>query len=362
MRENASDNMDLTQSTWMVRDLGQAASDVLLLEDDSVIAGGWDGAIKYWSAEGDTIWGIETPNRISCLTIESDKLYATSGLHLLAIDLASGNIDWQIQLEGSADAVVVTEKCVIASSSVYDIEHNDFLESAIWSVSFEGEVLETHRMDERPWTLQLSGQNAIAGLGRPKSGWIKLESSGVINEQKEGWTTPTICSSKTEPILFGRADGSVVDMDEAILHQMKESIAVLSNKKDILLTADDSGQVDALISNKLEWSRTGNAVVGLEHGFVHDDEVTIWIARWNGAIGSLCVRNPTTGDEIARMEGERIHAMSVNEKRIGIATEGGQIMVWEQALFERRSTQETPTEVVDDHRNSMLAKLRALRK
>ena len=96
MRENASGNMDLTQSTWMVRDLEQAASDVLLLEDDSVIAGGWDGAIKYWSAEGDTIWGIETPNRISCLTIEADKLYATSGLHLLKIDLKTGNIDWQI--------------------------------------------------------------------------------------------------------------------------------------------------------------------------------------------------------------------------------------------------------------------------
>ncbi len=354
--------MDLTQSTWMVRDLGQAASDVLLLEDDSVIAGGWDGAIKYWSAEGDTIWGIETPNRISCLTIESDKLYATSGLHLLAIDLATGDIDWQIQLEGSADAVVVTAKCVIASSSVYDIEHNDFLESAIWTVSFEGEVLETHRMDERPWTLQLSKQNVIAGLGRPKSGWIKLDAQGTITEQKEGWDTPTICSSKTEPILFGRADGSVVDTVEGVLHQMTESIAVLSNKDGILLTADDSGQVDLLVAEEIVWSKTGDAVVGLEHGFVHDNEVTIWIARWNGAVGSLCVRNPTTGDEIASMKGERVHAMSVNEKRVGIATEGGQIMVWEQTLFERRSTQETPTEEGDDHRNSMLAKLRALRK
>ena len=68
------------------------------------------GAIKYWSAEGDTIWGIETPNRISCLTIEADKLYATSGLHLLKIDLTTGNIDWQIQLEGSADAVRCYQK------------------------------------------------------------------------------------------------------------------------------------------------------------------------------------------------------------------------------------------------------------
>ena len=362
MSENASDNMDLTQSTWMVRDLEQAASDVLLLEDDSVIAGGWDGAIKYWSAEGDTIWAIETPNRISCLTIESEKLYATSGLHLLKIDLKTGIIDWQIGLEGSADAVVVTKKCVIASSSVYDIEHNDFLESAIWSVSFEGEVLETHRMDERPWTLQLSELDVIAGLGRPKSGWIKLNEGGEIIDQKEGWNTPTICSSKTKPILFGRADGSVVTMDETILHQMKDSIAAISNRGNSLLTADDTGQVDLLAADEIVWSKTGDAVVGLEHGFNHEGVSTAWIARWNGAIGSVSVQNSSTGEEIASMDGARVHAISVSQKRVGIATEGGQIMVWEQALFERRSNQETSSEQVDEHRNSMLAKLRALRK
>ena len=362
MRENASDNMDLTQSTWMVRDLGQAASDVLLLEDNSVLAGGWDGAIKYWSAEGETVWEIATPNRISCLTIEADKLYATSGLHLLKIDLTTGDVEWQIQLEGSADAVVVTKKCVLASSSVYDIEHNDFLESALWSISFEGEILETHRMDERPWTLQLSEGKVVAGLGRPKNGWIKLSKHGVIEEHREGWATPTICSSNTMPILFGRADGSVVDMDEIVHHQMNDSIAVLSNQEDMLLTADDSGRVDLLTTNITRWSKTGDAVVGLKHGFTHNNEATIWIARWNGSKGTMFVRNSSSGDEIARLEGDRIHAMSVNENRVGIATEAGQIMVWEQTLFERRSNQETPAEEVDEHRNSMLAKLRALRK
>ena len=362
MRENASDNMDLTQSTWMVRDLGQAASDVLLLEDNSVLAGGWDGAIKYWSAEGETVWEIATPNRISCLTIEADKLYATSGLHLLKIDLTTGDVEWQIQLEGSADAVVVTKKCVLASSSVYDIEHNDFLESALWSISFEGEILETHRMDERPWTLQLSEGKVVAGLGRPKNGWIKLSKNGAIEEHREGWSTPTICSSNTMPILFGRADGSVVDIDEIVHHQMNDSIAVLSNQEDMLLTADDSGRVDLLTTNITRWSKTGDAVVGLKHGFTHNNEATIWIARWNGSKGTMFVRNSSSGDEIARLECDRIHAMSVNENRVGIATEAGQIMVWEQTLFERRSNQETPAEEVDEHRNSMLAKLRALRK
>ena len=362
MRENASDNMDLTQSTWMVRDLGQAASDVLLLEDNSVLAGGWDGAIKYWSAEGETVWEIATPNRISCLTIEADKLYATSGLHLLKIDLTTGDVEWQIQLEGSADAVVVTKKCVLASSSVYDIEHNDFLESALWSISFEGEILETHRMDERPWTLQLSEGKVVAGLGRPKNGWIKLSKNGAIEEHREGWSTPTICSSNTMPILFGRADGSVVDIDEIVHHQMNDSIAVLSNQEDMLLTADDSGRVDLLTTNITRWSKTGDAVVGLKHGFTHNNEATIWIARWNGSKGTMFVRNSSSGDEIARLECDRIHAMSVNENRVGIATEAGQIIVWEQTLFERRSNQETPAEEVDEHRNSMLAKLRALRK
>ena len=361
MRENVSGSMDLAQSTWMVRDLGQAGSDVLLLEDDSVIAGGWDGAIKYWSADGDTNWGIETPDRISCLTVKSDKLYATSGLHLLKIDMKTGEIDWQIELEGSADAVVVTGNCVIASSSVYDIEHNDFLESAIWAVSFKGDVLKTHRMDERPWTLQLSEHDVLAGLGRPKSGWMKLDADGTIIEQKEGWGTPTICSSTENPVLFGRADGSVVDMDETVLHQMEQSISALSNQEGFLLTADDSGQVD-LLTKEIVWSKTGDAVVGLEHGFSHNGETTVWIARWNGARGRICVHSPSTGDELAHMEGERIHAMSVNKRRVGITTEGGLVMIWEQALFERRSKQEPNAGEVDDHRNSMLAKLRALRK
>lgn len=361
MRENVSGSMDLAQSTWMVRDLGQAGSDVLILEDNSVIAGGWDGAIKYWSVDGDTVWGIETPNRISCLTVKSDKLYATSGLHLLKIDMETGGIDWQIELEGSADAVVVTGNCVIASSSVYDIEHNDFLESAIWAVSLEGDVLKTHRMDERPWTLQLSDQGVLAGLGRPKSGWIKLDADGVIIEQKEGWKTPTICSSTENPVLFGRADGSVVDMDGTVLHQMQQSISALSNQDEFLLTADDSGRVD-LLTKEIVWSKMGDAVVGLEHGFSHKGEPTVWIARWNGSKGRICVRSRSTGDELAHMEGDRIHAMSVNKKRVAITTEGGQVMTWEQALFERRSKQDTAAEEVDEHRNSMLAKLRALRK
>ena len=139
----------------MVRELGEAVSCTLLLEDNSLLVGGWDGRIKYWSDEGDIIWEAQTPNRISSMVVQGECVYVTSGLHLVCLKQSNGEQVWDMALEGSADAVVSTATCILAVSSVYDIEHNDFIESAIWAISFDGELLQTHRMAERPWTCLL---------------------------------------------------------------------------------------------------------------------------------------------------------------------------------------------------------------
>ena len=79
MRSSASETMDLNSCTWMVRELGEAVSCTLLLEDNSLLVGGWDGRIKYWSDEGDIIWEAQTPNRICLLyTSPSPRDYAAS--------------------------------------------------------------------------------------------------------------------------------------------------------------------------------------------------------------------------------------------------------------------------------------------
>ena len=66
----------------MVRELGEAVSCTLLLDDNTLLVGGWDGRIKYWSDEGDVIWEAQTPNRISSMVVQDECIYATSGLHL----------------------------------------------------------------------------------------------------------------------------------------------------------------------------------------------------------------------------------------------------------------------------------------
>ena len=46
--------MDLIQAAWMIRDLGQPVSSIDL-EEDSIIAGGWDGSLKMWNGDGDIL-------------------------------------------------------------------------------------------------------------------------------------------------------------------------------------------------------------------------------------------------------------------------------------------------------------------
>ena len=121
MRRNTSQAMDLTSCTWMVRELGEAVSCTVLLDDDSLLVGGWDGTIKHWTEAGDLVWEAKTPNRISSMVVNDGSIYATSGLHIVCLQASTGTIQWDVALEGSADAVMTTNKCVLATSSVYDL-------------------------------------------------------------------------------------------------------------------------------------------------------------------------------------------------------------------------------------------------
>ena len=50
--------MDLLQAAWMIRDLGQSVSALHICEDSSLIAGGWDGALKKWDSDGGLLWSV----------------------------------------------------------------------------------------------------------------------------------------------------------------------------------------------------------------------------------------------------------------------------------------------------------------
>ena len=352
--------MDLNNCTWMVRELGEAVSCTLLLDDNTLIVGGWDGQIKYWSDEGDIIWEAQTPNRISSMVVQGECIYVTSGLHLVCLKQSNGEQVWDMALEGSADAVVSTATSILAVSSVYDIEHNDFIESAIWAISFEGELLQTHRMAERPWTLRTYNDGAIAGLGRPMNGYLILDANGNILEHNKDWESPTICSTNGEKPIFGLVDGSVCSFDGTLLHSMDSAINNIVAHGEAILLADDRGRL-VLLNDGKQWVANGNAVVALSFGFEINNHASCWVARWNGSQGALSVHSTEDGVELASLSGHRIHDVTFNGNRLAAGFENGQVCVWEIDLFQRRLNQ--PTQADNDAtRSAMFEKLRSLRK
>jgi hypothetical protein len=243
---------------------------------------------------------------------------------------------------------------------VYDIEHNDFIESAIWTISFDGDVLATHRMDERPWTLNPYKQGAIAGLGRPLNGYLILDASGEILEQNKDWESPTICATRGENPVFGLADGSVRSTDGALVGSMQSAVSSVLKHPDGYLLADDQGNIE-FVRDDVKWSADGNDIVALSLGFDIDKNGSCWVARWNGSQGEVIVHSVSDGEPLASLHGHRIHDMAFNGQRIAVGCENGQVFVWEKKLFQRRMEQ--PNQQQNDPlRSAMLEKLRALRK
>tara|TARA_B100001559_G_scaffold95997_1_gene80318 strand:+ start:241 stop:1263 length:1023 start_codon:yes stop_codon:yes gene_type:complete len=340
--------MDLIQAAWMIRDLGQPVSSIDL-EEDSIIAGGWDGSLKMWNGDGDILWSTQCEDRIEAILRIDELVVVTSGLHVTCVK--SGDILWSNPLEGSADLLAFHNNRIIATSSVYDIEHGDFMESALWQFSLDGELLEVTRMDERPWFLH-SGKNLILALGRPKCG---LMVDGKHRELPS--SSPVMCGlAGRENILLGHADGTISTYSGEEICKEHSSIESLTCIEEGFVAALESGTLvaRALNSDQL-WEADGAQVTTHVAGF--DD--LHWCGRWGSVRGNLEVRS-NSGELMTSAETSRPRVSDFSENRIGFGFEDGQILIWERELFNRRSKQE---KVEENSRNSALAaKLRSLRK
>ena len=94
-----------------------------------MIAGDWDGGIHCWDLEGERLWAAKTSNRVSNVAIGGDSLFAVCGRDIVCLNLQSGEIRWEVELEGSSDLVACTPdgSTILATSSIFDLEMNDFL-------------------------------------------------------------------------------------------------------------------------------------------------------------------------------------------------------------------------------------------
>ena len=331
----------------MIRDLGQPVS-ALDLEEDSVIAGGWDGALRKWNGDGDLMWKAQCSDRIESILRIEGLVVVTSGLHISC--LKDGEIIWSKPLEGSADLLAFHNEEIVATSSVYDIEHGDFMESAIWRFSLDGDLLDVERMDERPWFLD-SNHKLLLGLGRPKCG-ILVDGK----HQTLPTDSPVTCGLYgRDNVLFGHANGVITSLKGDIISEESSSIESITCVEKGFVAALESGALVAKTpDSKLIWQAPGSQVTTQVAGF--DD--THWCGRWSSSSGEVEVRD-SQGELVVTAKTSRPRVSDQSENRIGFGFEDGQILVWEKGLFSRRTNQEKGQE--NSRKSALAAKLRSLR-
>ena len=343
-----SPSMDLLGAAWMVRDHGESISALHLSDDGSLLVGGWEGMLKSWSPDGDLIWAVDCGERISSIIIDNNRIFLTAGLKITCVE--KGSIIWSHALEGSADQVIIHEEKVIATSSVYDIEHGDFMESAIWRFAVDGELLSVERMDEKPWTIA-SFNGLRAGLGRPKCGMLVDQKVTALSSD-----SPVTCGvNNSKVFLFGHADGAVSKHDGSRFSKADHAIVSLSINQNIVSIADEQGGLEVITTDgeKL-WQSQGGELTGQVIGFSQ----THWCGRNTGEVDSLevCCEN---GELLASAEVSRVMALVQLGDRVAAGFEDGSLAIWQKSLFDRRK--EADLSVNDSHRSDLAAKLRSLR-
>lgn len=354
--------MGLMKDTWMTRSLGEDVS-ALMIHEGGVIAGGYEGLVRYWDSEGELLWTSQCDSRVSDFAIKDNTLYATCGLDITALDLGDGELLWREVLEGSSDSLVVRENDVIVSTSVYDLEHYDFLESAIWSFDFDGKLNWVHRMDERPWCLfEFNGQY-LAGLGRPKTGILSIGPDGV----EHGFAaspSPIMCGlSGRERALFGHSDGSVSTHDLQVLCKEEDSVTSLVCIPEGFVSATENGLLVARDSQgEMLWSAKGMPIQSQVDGFSINGANTHWSMRWMGMEGVIEVVESKTGESLIKEASYRMGMLASDGDRVAIGFDDGKVCVWQQEMLERRMNSSKKPGGEDSARRSALAeKLRALR-
>ena len=348
---------------WMTRLLGEPVSVLSIDESNDILAGGWNGVLSYWDCDGENNWSTNLPDRIGSIASNQEFVFATAGLHIVAVSRTSGELMWQFALEGSADEVIIHEGLVYATSSVYDIEHNDFIDSAVWCFTFDGNNLWTKHMDERPWTIFSYDNTVIIGLGRPKMGIATINQEGEINHQQLASNSPVTFGKLigSKPV-FGHANGDVSSIDGKITSIEGESIeeALTDNQENLVIVTECS--INCLTNeNSQLWSMKNIQSSGQAIGFEINNIESFWYAQTDGLNGQLKIIYCDSGQQIAAMSCSKISNIVSSSNRVVVGNEAGEILVWDAEMLNRRLESEVDIDQ-DERKKALRDRLKALKK
>jgi outer membrane protein assembly factor BamB len=364
-----------------------AAASSVLLGDTRVYAGDWDGNLKAWDDEGEHLWNSEADDRVERMAGSSDAnppfICATAGAEVVSFDAAEGTLRWRHPLGGSSDLVACTDDGtrIIATSSVYELEFNDFIESTCWRFDSDGELLREDSFDERPWHLLLDNSGlATMGLSRPRCGLMQ-QTDDECEQLPLSTEDPILCGATIDgTTVFGHASGMVSRLEKSgnklktLEAGVGESVLSLACDGKIAIAGGDDGVVRAVRvkgrSTKSFWTQNlDSAVDASAIGFEVAGKSTGWVASWDGHRASLYCLSCADGSIHITFSGlPRIRSLTSRAERVAIGFDDGRVILLNEELFNRRlssfgESEENDDNLADDssRRSALQERLRALR-
>jgi len=340
-----------------VRDLGSACS-AILMKDNLLFAGSHEGVLICWNNDGDELWRTEVMGPISDIALDESLVLVTASAKIHAFNSDEGNLSWSYELEGASDFVVAKEGQIWASSSVYELEVSDFIESTIWNFNQNGDVVGKWIIDERPWILGLHNEGGIVlGLGRPRCGYLRIRSGEEPVHKTLDTDSPVTCGFCESPTKFvlGHANGTI-----SIVNDGKNS--TYSSDDDSLITAVSTSREGWIAGNENGVIRAYSRVV-IRPGSI--DTITecsgyAWISSWDG-INSTLFQCNQKGEELEISHNSRLLQSCHSNEKMLLGDSLGRVFMIENQVVKRRVKQVAQNTDKQTRNSELRARLRMLR-
>ena len=340
-----------------VRDLGSECT-TLNINQSNLVAGSKLGRIILWGInDGQQKWSIDVEGPISDLEID-EKIYVTASAELHAINRENGHLEWTKDIEGSSDLLEIEGEKIFVTSSLYEIEIQDYTETTLFKFNKNGELLDTINFEEKPWFMKRHNQETILGIGRPRCGFLTVDNDGVISHNQTETNSPLNLGIKTNyGFLLGHSDGTITEIDDCDRKYTK--------------CGDDS--ITAMFSNNISW-KIGNIIGNLfsSDGWVIDldgkisgiveTEDHIWVST-NSEDNMIYLLDKESGSIEYQFNHEnKIQIMTLSNYNLAISDDEGKIMFFDVKTLNKRIEEKKDINEDLDRRNLLKKRLRALRK
>ena len=339
-----------------VRDLGSECT-TLNIGHNYLVAGSKTGRIILWNTNtGQEGWNVEVEGPISDLEID-EKIYVTASAELHAIDKENGVLEWSVDIEGSSDLIEIDEDKIFVTSSLYEIEVQDYTETTFFAFDKNGQLLGSVNFEEKPWFMKKQNQNIILGIGRPRCGILTIDDKYNISHSRTDGNSPVNMGIKTNKrFLLGHSDGTITEINDSgrkYIQCGNDSITAISSKDISWQAGDKNGN---LFSSD-GWSKK----LGDRINCIVETKNHIWVSvtSKNNVVylldkGGGSIKHQFSHDN-------KIQLMKLLDNNLAISDEEGKVMFFDTKTLDKRIGIKSVISEDLERRNLLKKRLRALR-